>query len=49
MLGFNFINKVFVPGGAEISDYFKTYIEVPKELPQVLEIHNFSIQTTDPD
>lgn len=48
MLGLNFVNKIDFPAGSEISDYFKAYVVVPKELPQVLETHNFAIQMTDP-
>jgi uncharacterized protein (TIGR04255 family) len=49
MLGLNFINKILVPVGGEISDYFRTYVELPKELPQITDIHNFLIQVSDPD
>jgi uncharacterized protein (TIGR04255 family) len=38
-----------MPVATEISDYFNVYVEVPKTLPQTLETHNFSIQTSDPE
>jgi uncharacterized protein (TIGR04255 family) len=49
MLGLNFVNKISIPVGIEISDYFNTYIELPKQLPQGFEIHNFLIQVVEPD
>lgn len=49
LLGLNYINKVRLPGGVEISDYLRAYIQVPQELPQILEIHNFQIQMVDPE
>jgi uncharacterized protein (TIGR04255 family) len=49
MLGLNFINKILVPVGGEISDYFRTYVELPKELPQTMDIHNFLVQVSDPN
>jgi uncharacterized protein (TIGR04255 family) len=47
-LGLNYINKILLPGGVEISDYLRAYIQVPPELPQVLEVHNFQVQMVDP-
>ncbi|MGA2808283.1 MAG: TIGR04255 family protein [Terracidiphilus sp.] len=48
MLGLNYINRIGLPSGAEISDYLRAYIQVPPELPQVLEVHNFQVQMVDP-
>ena len=48
-LGLNYINRIGLPGGAEISDYLRAYIQVPPELPQVLEVHNFQVQMVDPE
>lgn len=47
LLGLNYINKIALPSGEEISDYLRAYIHVPLELPQKLEIHNFQIQVKD--
>jgi uncharacterized protein (TIGR04255 family) len=49
LLGLTFINRVTIPGGARIEDYFNAYVEVPETLPQVLETHNFAIQMAVPD
>ena len=49
MLGLNYINRIGLPGGVEISDYLRAYIQVPPELPQVLEVHNFQVQMVDPE
>jgi uncharacterized protein (TIGR04255 family) len=48
-LGLNYINKVEIPGGVEISEYLRAYIQVPPELPQMLEVHNFQVQMVDPE
>jgi uncharacterized protein (TIGR04255 family) len=47
-LGLNYINRIGLPGGVEISDYLRAFIQVPSELPQVLEVHNFQVQMVDP-
>jgi uncharacterized protein (TIGR04255 family) len=49
MLGLNYINRIGLPGGVEISDYLRAYIQVPPELPQILEVHNFQVQMVDPE
>lgn len=49
MLGLNYINRIGLPSGVEISDYLRAYIHVPPELPQTLEVHNFQVQMADPD
>jgi uncharacterized protein (TIGR04255 family) len=49
MLGLNYINQIKLPGGVEISDYLRAYVQVPPELPQTLEVHNFQIQMVDPE
>lgn len=46
MLGLNYVNKIDLPAG-EISDYLKTYIQIPPELPQSLEAHNLLAQMAD--
>jgi uncharacterized protein (TIGR04255 family) len=49
LLGLNYINKIAIPGGTEISDYLRAYIQIPPELPQTLEVHNFQVQMRDSD
>jgi uncharacterized protein (TIGR04255 family) len=49
ILGLNYINRIALPGGVEISDYLRAYIQVPPELPQVLEVHNLQVQMVDPE
>jgi uncharacterized protein (TIGR04255 family) len=49
MVGLNYINRIGLPGGVEISDYLRAYIQVPPELPQILEVHNFQVQMADPE
>ena len=49
LLGLNYINKILIPARVEIGDYLRAYIQVPPELPQVLEVHNFQVQMSDPD
>ena len=48
ILGLNYINSIGIPSGVEISDYLRAFIQVPPELPQVLEVHNFQVQMVDP-
>jgi len=36
LIGLTYINEIYVPFGARFEDYFGTYIEVPRELPQTL-------------
>jgi uncharacterized protein (TIGR04255 family) len=48
-LGLTYVNRVHMPPLTEIGEYFNVYVEIPKTLPQVLEKHNFVIQTTDPE
>lgn len=49
LLGLNYINSITLPRGVEISEYLKAYIQVPKALPQTLEVHNFQIRMSDPE
>jgi uncharacterized protein (TIGR04255 family) len=49
ILGLNYINRIGIPSGVEISDYLRAYVEIPRELPQLLEVHNFQVQMVDPD
>jgi uncharacterized protein (TIGR04255 family) len=48
LLGLNYINKITFPAGAEISHYLRTYVQVPEQLPQMLEAQNLFIQMNDP-
>lgn len=36
LISLNYINEIFIPFGVSFADYFKTYIEVPSDLPQML-------------
>ena len=47
-LGLNYNNLFKIPSGVEIGDYLNAYIQIPKEIPQTLEIHNFQAQVVDP-
>lgn len=47
-VGLNYINLIRIPVGVEISDYLRAYIQVPRELPQELEVYNFQVQMVDP-
>jgi uncharacterized protein (TIGR04255 family) len=44
MIGLNYINELYMPFGVSFENYFKTYIEVPPELPQVLMGFSFAYQ-----
>lgn len=49
LLGLTYINRIAIPTGVRIEDYFNVYVEVPETLPQVLETHKFAIQMADPE
>jgi uncharacterized protein (TIGR04255 family) len=49
LLGLNYINDIEVPLGSRIEDYFKTFIEVPASLPQVLNTFSMGYQLTIPE
>jgi uncharacterized protein (TIGR04255 family) len=44
MIGLNYINEFYLPFGLPFEEYFNTYVEVPKELPQNLVGFSFSYQ-----
>jgi uncharacterized protein (TIGR04255 family) len=44
LIGLNYINEIFIPFGVSFGEYFKTYIEVPSELPQMLVGFSFTYQ-----
>src|ERR1035441_6364684 len=49
MIGLNYINEIYIPFGVSFEDYFKTYVEVPPELPQVLIGFSFTYLVLLPD
>jgi uncharacterized protein (TIGR04255 family) len=49
LVGLNYINEIFIPFGVSFGDYFRTYIEVPAELPQTLVGFSMSYQLLLPD
>ena len=44
IIGLNYINEIYMPFGVSFEDYFKTYIEVPAKLPQILMGFSFTYQ-----
>jgi uncharacterized protein (TIGR04255 family) len=48
-LGLNYINEIYLPFGVSFEDYFKTYVEVPSELPQTLTGFSFTYQLVLPN
>ena len=44
LIGLNYLNQIEVPVGTDFAKYFRTYIEVPKELPQDLSAYSMSYQ-----
>jgi len=49
LIGLNYINDIEVPYGTDFSEYFKTYVEIPKELPQQLNVFSIGYQVPIPD
>jgi uncharacterized protein (TIGR04255 family) len=49
MIGLNYINEIYVPFGVSFEEYFRTYIEVPSELPQTLMAFSFTYQLLIPN
>jgi len=49
IIGLNYINEIYVPFGASFENYFRTYVEVPTELPQILMAFSFTYQLLIPD
>ena len=49
LIGLNYINEIYIPFGVSFGDYFKTYIEVPSDLPQSLVGFSLTYQVLLPD
>jgi uncharacterized protein (TIGR04255 family) len=49
IISLNYINEIYVPFDVSFGDYFKTYVEVPAELPQGLMGFSFTYQVLLPD
>lgn len=49
MIGLNYINEFYLPLGLSFEEYFKTYVQVPHELPQNLVGFSFIYQILIPD
>jgi uncharacterized protein (TIGR04255 family) len=49
LIGLNYINEIYIPFGVSFEDYFRTYIEVPSDLPQVLTGFTFTYQLALPN
>jgi uncharacterized protein (TIGR04255 family) len=48
-LNLTYLNEVLVPAGSPFEDYFRTYIQVAPEIPQVLNNYSLSFQVTLPE
>jgi uncharacterized protein (TIGR04255 family) len=44
LISLNYVNELYMPFGKSFEDYFRTYIEVPRELPQILYGFSFTYQ-----
>jgi uncharacterized protein (TIGR04255 family) len=49
MIGLNYVNEIFVPLGSSFEDYFRVYLEIPKDLPQVVNAYSIGFQLSIPD
>ena len=49
LIGLNYLNEISIPGGVALDDYFRTYIEVPPELPQTLNVFALGYQLAIPE
>jgi len=49
MIGLNYINEFYLPFGLSFEEYFRTYVEVPRQLPQNLMSFSFMYQLLIPD
>lgn len=49
LIGLNYVNDIEVPLGTDFSEYLRTYIEVPREIPQGLNAFSMSYQVNIPD
>ena len=47
-ISLNYINEIYVPFATSFENYFRTYVEVPKELPQMLLGFSFTYQVVLP-
>jgi uncharacterized protein (TIGR04255 family) len=45
-ISLTYLNEVLVPAGTRFEDYFRTYIQVAPEIPQVLNNYTLSFQVT---
>lgn len=45
-ISLTYLNEVLVPAGTKFEDYFRTYIQVAPEIPQVLSNYTLSFQVT---
>lgn len=45
-IGLTYLNEITIPAGARFEDYFRTYIEVAPEIPQILNNYSLSFQVT---
>jgi uncharacterized protein (TIGR04255 family) len=48
-IGLNYINEIYIPFGVSFAVYFRTYVEVPIELPQTLMGFSFTYQVLIPN
>jgi uncharacterized protein (TIGR04255 family) len=48
-IGLTYLNEILVPVGTPFEQYFRTYIEVAPEIPQVLNNYSLSFQVTLPE
>lgn len=48
-IGLNYVNDIEVPFGTDFSEFLRTYIEVPKEMPQSLNTFSLAYQVSIPD
>jgi uncharacterized protein (TIGR04255 family) len=49
LIGLNYLNEILLPLGTKFDEYFNTYIEVPVELPQTLNVFSLGYQLTIPE
>jgi len=49
LVGLTYINEIYVPLGKRFEKYFRTYVEVPKELPQTLMGFSLNYQVLIPE
>jgi uncharacterized protein (TIGR04255 family) len=49
ILGLNYVNEIFISSGEDFDKYFRTYIKVPSDLPQVVNTYNLGFQLSWPN